>query len=49
MTANNKIFVTKPLEIDDEMIENEIKSIGGLKPEEVRTFLKRLVPNYKPQ
>ena len=48
-TGNDKIFVTKPLEIDDEMIENEIKSIGDLKPEEVRTFLKKLVPNYKPQ
>ena len=48
-TGNDKIFVTKPLEIDDEMIENEIKAIGDLKPEEVRIFLKRLVPNYKPQ
>ena len=26
---------------------NEIKAIGDLKPEEVRIFLKRLVPNYK--
>ena len=48
-TGNDKIFVTKPLEIDDEMLENEIKSICELKPEEVRSFLKRLVPNYKPQ
>ena len=48
-TGNDKIFVTKPLVIDDEMVENEIKAIADLKPEEVRTFLKRLVPNYKPQ
>jgi FlaA1/EpsC-like NDP-sugar epimerase len=48
-TGNDKIFVTKPLEIDDEMLEKEIKSIGDLTPDEVRTFLKRLVPNYKPQ
>ena len=35
--------------IDDEQLELDIKSIEQLKPEEVRNFLKRLVPNYKPK
>ncbi len=46
-TGNDKIFVTKPLEIDDEQLEEDIHSIPDLKPQEVRDFLKRLVPNYK--
>jgi len=48
-TGNDKIFVTKPLQIDDEQLEKDIKSIAELKPEEVRPFLKRLVPNYRPK
>ena len=31
----------------DELLEKEIKRIPGLKPDEVRDFLKKLVPNYK--
>ncbi len=46
-TGNDKIFVTKPLDIDDEQLEKDIKAIADLKPEEVRTYLKRLVPNYR--
>ncbi len=46
-TGNDKIFVTKPLEIDDEQLEKDIKSIPEIQPEEVRAFLKRLVPNYR--
>lgn len=46
-TGNDKIFVTKPLEIDDEQLEKDIKAIDSLKPEEVRDYLKRLVPNYR--
>ncbi len=48
-TGNDKIFVTKPLVIDDEQLEKDIKSIGDLKPTEVREFLQRLVPNYRPK
>lgn len=48
-TGNDKIFVTKPLAIDDEQLEKDIKSIMDLKPEEVRDYLKRLVPNYRPK
>ncbi len=48
-TGNDKIFVTKPLEIDDEQLEKDIKAIAELNPEEVRTYLKRLVPNYRPK
>ncbi len=46
-TGNDKIFVTKPLQIDDEQLEKDIKAIADLKPEEVRAYLKRLVPNYR--
>ncbi len=46
-TGNDKIFVTKPLEIDDEQLEKDIKAIGELQPDEVRAYLKRLVPNYR--
>ena len=46
-TGNDKIFVTKPLAIDDEQLEKDIKAISDLKPDEVRDYLKRLVPNYK--
>lgn len=46
-TSNDKIFVTKALPFDDELLEKEIKRIPGLKPDEVRDFLKKLVPNYK--
>ena len=48
-TGNDKIFVTKPLEIDDEQLEKDIKAISDLNPEQVRDYLKRLVPNYKPK
>lgn len=46
-TGNDKIFVTKPLEIDDEQLEKDIKAIAELQPEDVRAYLKRLVPNYR--
>ena len=46
-TGNDKIFVTKPLEIDDEQLEKDIKAIDTLNPAEVRDYLKRLVPNYR--
>ena len=48
-TGNDKIFVTKPLEIDDEQLEKDIQSIGDLTPDQIRDYLKRLVPNYRPK
>lgn len=44
-TQNDKIFVTAPLPIDDELFEKEIHSIPDLDPSGTREFLKRLVPN----
>lgn len=44
-TQNDKIFVTAPLPIDDDMFEKEIASIPTIKPEDTREFLKKLVPN----
>lgn len=48
-TQNDKIFVTSPLPIDDDDLEEAIKQIPDLKPEDTRAFLKELVPNYHPK
>lgn len=44
-TQNDKIFVTAPIPFDEELLEREIQAIPNLKPNETRSFLKRLVPN----
>lgn len=44
-TQNDKIFVTAPLPIDDDLFEKEIASIPNIAPNETREFLKKLVPN----
>lgn len=46
-TENNKIFITAPTDFDDDDLLNHINSIISLKPEDARSFLKELVPNYK--
>ena len=49
MTANNKIFVTKPLEMDDELFEHKLEELKVAKEEEIRGLLKEIVPNYVEQ
>lgn len=44
-TQNDKIFVTAPIPFDEALLEREIQAIPNLKPNETRSFLKRLVPN----
>lgn len=49
MTANNKIFVTKPLEMDDDLFEQKLEELKGAKEEDIRRLLKEIVPNYVEQ
>ena len=46
MTANNKIFVTKPVEMDDELFEKELEKLKDADENEVRGIIKEIVPNY---
>lgn len=46
MTANNKIFVTKPLEMDDILFEQKLELLRSAKEDEIRDLLKDIVPNY---
>ncbi len=47
MTANNKIFVTKPVDMDDEVFEKKLEELRNAKEDEVRTIIKEIVPNYQ--
>lgn len=49
MTANNKIFVTKPLEMDDGLFEQKLEELKAAKEEDIRRLLKEVVPNYVEQ
>lgn len=49
MTANNKIFVTKPLKMDDELFEKQLEKLKDAKAEDIREILKEIVPNYVEQ
>ena len=46
MTANNKIFVTKPLEIDDSIFEKELEKLKNADIKDIRKILKIIVPNF---
>ncbi len=46
MTANNKIFVTKPVDMDDELFEKELEKLKNADENEVRGIIKEIVPNY---
>lgn len=46
MTANNKIFVTAPVDIDDELLVHHLKALKEAKPEQIRDLLKATVPNF---
>ncbi|MBR3836480.1 MAG: polysaccharide biosynthesis protein [Clostridia bacterium] len=49
MTANNKIFVTKPLEMDDGFFEKKLEELKNAEECDIRNILKELVPNYVEQ
>ena len=46
MTANNKIFVTKPVNMDDELFEKELEKLKDADANEVRGIIKEIVLNY---
>lgn len=46
MTANNKIFVTKPVDMDDNLFEQELEKLKKADENEVRGIIKEIVPNY---
>lgn len=46
MTANNKIFVTAPVDIDDKLLVHHLKALKEAKPEQIRDLLKATVPNF---
>lgn len=47
MTANNKIFVTKPVDMNDKLFEQELEKLKKADENEVRGIIKEIVPNYK--
>ena len=47
MTANNKIFVTKPVDMNDELFEKELEKLKKADESEVRGIIKEIVPNFK--
>lgn len=49
MTANNKIFVTKPLEMDDELFEKKLAELKAADASDIRRILKEVVPNFVEQ
>lgn len=49
MTANNKIFVTKPLKMDDDLFEKKLDELKNAQESDIRRILKEIVPNYVEQ
>ncbi len=47
MTANNKIFVTKAVEMDDSLFEKELEKLSNADEKEIREVIKEIVPNYR--
>ncbi|MDD6276421.1 MAG: nucleoside-diphosphate sugar epimerase/dehydratase, partial [Clostridia bacterium] len=45
-SANNKIFITKPLKMDDKLFEKQLEKLAHAKPDGVREILKEIVPNF---
>ena len=45
-TANNKIFVTPPLDFSDQKLEQSLKALRHATPDNVRELLQKIVPNY---
>lgn len=49
LTCNNKIFVTKPLQVDDNWFEEKLEELKQADAQNVRRLLKEIVPNFKEQ
>ncbi|MCR5484743.1 MAG: polysaccharide biosynthesis protein [Clostridiales bacterium] len=46
LTANNKIFVTPPIDFSDSELESALEKLKTADPENVRECLKEIVPNF---
>jgi FlaA1/EpsC-like NDP-sugar epimerase len=47
-TANEKIYVTQPINIDEEKFESSLNSLKDINDENVREKLMSIIPNYHP-
>ena len=47
-TANEKIYVTQPMDIDSERFNEMMKELSDINNDNVRDVLKKYVPNYNP-
>ncbi len=47
MTANNKIFVTSPVKMDDELFISQLEGLRMADSSQIRDLLKIIVPNFK--
>lgn len=48
-TANEKIYVTQPVDINTEQFENMLNQLKDINEHNVREKLKKIVPNYTPE
>ncbi|MCQ2480387.1 MAG: polysaccharide biosynthesis protein, partial [Clostridia bacterium] len=46
LTANNKIYVTSPIEIDDDLFVTQLEALKTADAEGIRALLKLIVPNF---
>lgn len=46
MTANNKIYVTSPLDMDDELFISQLEALKKADSSQIRELLKVIVPNF---
>ena len=46
MTANNKIYVTSPVKMDDELFVSQLDALKKADSTQIRELLKTVVPNY---
>ena len=45
-TANNKIFVTPPIDFSNMQLEKSLKKLRSANAQNVRELLREIVPNY---
>lgn len=46
MTANNKIYVTSPVAMDDELFASQLEALRKADKQQIRELLKVIVPNF---
>lgn len=46
MTANDKIYVTSPVEMDDELFSSQLEALKKADKQQIRDLLKLIVPNF---